>query len=95
MTALASGGLLRAVARWELPAPVLGAATLVGGVADGLVVATGHPWPGLVVGIAVFSVVAALAGGPVRRVEPPGKDRGAADTKEEMGHRSLTQSERA
>jgi len=95
LSALGSGALLRSVARWELSAPVLGAATLVGGAADGLVVAAGHPWPGLVVGIAVFSAVAALAGGPVRRIEPPGKDRRAADTKEEMEHRPLTRSERA
>jgi hypothetical protein len=94
-TALASGALLRAVARWQLSAPVLGAATLVGGAADALVVAAGHPWPGLIVGIAVFSVVVALAGGPVRRVEPPGKDRNGADTKQEMGQTPLTTSERA
>lgn len=94
-TALGSGALLRGVARWELSLRVLAAATLAGGAADGLVVAAGHPWPGLVTGIAVFAAVAALAGGPVPHPGPSGKTRPAGDTKEGMGHGHLSDGERA
>jgi len=85
-TAAGSGALLRAVARWDLSLPVAAVATIVGGGADALVVAAGHPWPGLVTGIGVFCAVVALAGGPVHAARMPGKDPAAGDTKQGMGH---------
>ena len=54
------------------PAPPLAGAIALGAAADALVVVAGHPWPGLVAGIAVFSIVlgADAALPPTRTVEP-------------------------
>jgi hypothetical protein len=63
MTALGAGALLRRLPGRSYPARALAVATLAGGAADALVVAAGHPWPGLVAGVSVFSVAMALLGG--------------------------------
>lgn len=63
MTALGGGMLLRRLPGRSYPARALAVATLAGGAADALVVSTGHPWPGLVTGVGVFSVAMALLGG--------------------------------
>ncbi len=62
MTALGAGALLRRLPGRNYPARALAVATLAGGAADALVVSTGHPWPGLVTGVGVFSVAMALLG---------------------------------
>jgi hypothetical protein len=61
-TALGAGALLRRLPGRSYPGRALAVATVVGGAADALVVAAGHPWPGLVVGVGVFSLAMALLG---------------------------------
>lgn len=63
-TALGAGAILRRLPTWSLPGRRLAAAALVGAVADGLIVATVGPWPGLIAGVGVFSVAAAALGAP-------------------------------
>jgi hypothetical protein len=63
VTALGAGTLLRRLPGRDYPPRALALATLAGGAADALVVAAGHPWPGLVTGVGVFSVTMALLGG--------------------------------
>lgn len=82
VTALGAGTLLRRLPGRDYPAGAVALATLAGGAADALVVLAGHPWPGLVTGVGVFSVVMALLGGsggrrrragsPHRPAEPRG-----------------------
>ncbi|MGD9695623.1 MAG: hypothetical protein AB7V42_08190 [Thermoleophilia bacterium] len=72
LTAAGSGALLQAGAGWRLGGRELAAATVIGGVADGLVVAAGHPWPGLVTGTVAFSAAAAAMGRPPDRERHPG-----------------------
>jgi hypothetical protein len=66
-TALGAGLLLSRLPGRRYTAAAIAAATIVGAAADGLVVAAGHPWPGLVVGVAVYAVVMGLLGGPGTR----------------------------
>ena len=66
LTALGSGAILRGLPGRGYPAWGLLAATVAGGAADALVVAAGHPWPGLVVGVVVFSIAMALCRRPPR-----------------------------
>lgn len=63
LTALGAGALLRSLPGRDYPRAALALATIAGGGADALVVAAGHPWPGLVVGVGVFAATAALLGG--------------------------------
>lgn len=63
-TALGAGAILRRLPTWSLPGLHLAAAALVGAAADGLVVATVGPWPGLIAGVAAFCAAAAALGAP-------------------------------
>ena len=65
-TALGAGVILRSLPTWNLSAAGIGAATLIGGAADGLVVATIGPWPGLVAAVLVFAAVSARLGSGVK-----------------------------
>jgi hypothetical protein len=69
MTALGAGALVRRLPGRSYSGWALAVATLAGGAADALVVSTGHPWPGLVTGVGVFSVSLALLGGSGERAE--------------------------
>lgn len=60
LTALSAGTVLRRLPGRDYPVAAVAVATVAGAAADGLVVVAGHPWPGLVIGVAVFSVVMAL-----------------------------------
>jgi hypothetical protein len=78
MTALGAGVLLRRLPGRNYSARTLAVATVAGGAADALVVSTGHPWPGLVTGVGVFSAAMAFLGGlDERRQQPrtPGPSR--------------------
>ena len=61
-TALGAGTILRRLPGRDYSGRALAVATVAGGAADALVVAAGHPWPGLVAGIGVFSVAMSLQG---------------------------------
>ena len=61
-TALGAGSLLRSRPARDQPRRALALATVAGGGADALVVAAGHRWPGLVIGIAVFAATTAILG---------------------------------
>jgi hypothetical protein len=63
-TAAGAGAILRRLPDRRYPVPVIVVAAVAGGAADALVVAAGHPWPGLAVGVAVFSGTMALLGRP-------------------------------
>lgn len=63
VTALGAGTLLRRLPGRSYSVRGLAISTLVGGAADALVVSTGHPWPGLVIGVGAFSASVALFGG--------------------------------
>lgn len=63
-TTLGAWALLRLGAGRRPSPATLAAAVTIGGVADALVVAAGHPWPGLAVGIAVFSLVLVAGSDP-------------------------------
>jgi len=78
MTALGAGTILGRLPGRDYSGRTLAVATLAGGAADGLVVSTGHPWPGLVTGIGVFSVAMALLGGPGGRRRRHGGPRAPA-----------------
>lgn len=60
LTALGSAAILRGLPGHDYPSWGLLTAVVAGGVGDGLVVIAGHPWPGLVVGVVVFSIAMAL-----------------------------------
>lgn len=66
-TALGAGVLLSRLPGRRYTAATVLVATVVGAAVDGLVVAVGHPWPGLVVGVAVYAVAMGLLGGADRR----------------------------
>jgi hypothetical protein len=66
-TALGAGALLAHLPGRSYSAAAVVLATIAGAAADGLVVAAGHPWPGLVVGVAAYSLAMGLLGGPGRR----------------------------
>lgn len=66
LTALGAATVLRSLPGRDYAAAAVVVATAVGGSADALVVARGRPWPGLAVGVWVFSVAMALLGGPRR-----------------------------
>jgi hypothetical protein len=68
VTAFGAGALLRRLPGRSYSARGIAVSTLLGGAADALVVSTGHPWPGLVTGVGVFSVSMALVG---RSASPP------------------------
>jgi hypothetical protein len=84
VTALGSGTLLRSLPERDYPRPTLALATIAG--AQMLVVAAGHPWPGLVVGVGVFAATAALLDGsslgqgPHRATGDRGRPAGQAIT---------------
>jgi hypothetical protein len=78
MTALGAGTILGRLPGRDYSGRTLAVATFAGGAADGLVVSTGHPWPGLVTGAGVFSVVMALLGGPGGGRRHHGTPRSAA-----------------
>jgi hypothetical protein len=71
-TTLGAAGLLHLVTRRHPSRATLAGAIALGAAADALVVVAGHPWPGLVAGIAVFSIElgADAALPPTLTVEP-------------------------
>ena len=85
VTALGAGALLRRLPGRNYPARAVAVATLAGGAADALVVSTGHPWPGLVAGVGVFSVAMALLGGSDGRRRQHGAP-GPSGTPEGVAH---------
>jgi hypothetical protein len=67
-TAVGAGVLLSRLPGRRYPAATIAVATIAGAAADGLVVAGGHPWPGLVVGVVVYALaMGLLVGGPGAR----------------------------
>lgn len=68
-TTLGAGVLLRRALGRRLGAGAQAAAIVAGALADALVVAAGHPWPGLATGIAVYSLVIATTSATEPREE--------------------------
>jgi hypothetical protein len=87
MTTVGAGAVLRRLPGRAYPARALVVAALAGGALDALVVAAGHPWPGLVCGITAFAVVTAALrargarGGPRRGSGTPPPRAGGSRTR--------------